>query len=62
MNEKEIPKELITYTPKELENILDVKREAIWKYIRSGKLKAKKIGKEWRITVKALEEFLSPDE
>lgn len=62
MNEKEIPKELITYTPKELENILDVKREVIWKYIRSGKLKAKKIGKEWRITVKALEEFLSPDE
>lgn len=46
------------YTVKELEPVLGKSRQSIILYIKAGKLKAKKIGNQWRITEEALREFL----
>lgn len=48
------------YTIDELVQMLQVTRRTIYNYIKEGKLKAVKIGKYWRVTDKALEEFLTP--
>ena len=48
------------YTIDELTEILHVTRRTIYNYIKEGKLKAVKVGKYWRITDKALDEFLTP--
>ena len=51
--------EMKVYTIDELENLLHVTKRSLYSYIKSGKLKAVKLGKSWRVTEKALEEFLS---
>lgn len=48
------------YTIDEVTEILHVTRRTLYIYIKEGKLKAAKIGKYWRVTEKALEEFLTP--
>lgn len=53
--------EMKVYSIDELEQILQVTRRTIYSYIKEGKLKAVKIGKFWRVTEKALEEFLNPE-
>ncbi len=50
--------DLKTYTLKEVADILKVTRRSIYNYIKGGKLKAVKIGREWRVTEDALKEFL----
>lgn len=52
--------ELKVYTIDEVVEILHVTRRSVYSYIKSGKLKAVKIGKYWRVTAKALEAFLTP--
>ena len=47
------------YTLEELTELLQVTRRTLYNYVKSGKLKAVKIGKEWRVTEAALEAFLS---
>jgi excisionase family DNA binding protein len=37
---------------------LQVDRDTVYRLIKSGKLKAFKVGSDWRITEKALEEFI----
>ena len=49
------------YTIKELEPVIGKSRQSIILYIKAGKLKAKKIGNQWRITEEALREFLGLD-
>lgn len=52
-------KELMkVYTLEELTEVLQVTRRTLYNYIKSGKLKAAKMGKYWRITEKQLEDFL----
>lgn len=51
--------EMKVYTIDELEKLLQVTKRSLYSYIKSGKLKAVKLGKSWRVTEKALEEFLS---
>lgn len=51
--------ELKVYTIEEVVDILHVTRRSVYSYIKSGKLKAVKIGKYWRITQENLEEFLT---
>lgn len=46
------------YTILEVAEILQVGRRAVYSYVRDGKLKAVKIGKEWRINEPDLKEFL----
>lgn len=54
---EDMAKDIEVYTLKEIEELLQVTRRTIYNWIKSGKLKAFRIGKEWRVTKEALEEF-----
>ena len=47
------------YTAKELSDKLKLNVMTIYRYIKSGKLKAYKIGKEFRVEKQEFEEFLN---
>ena len=51
--------DLRIYTLKEVADILKVTRRSIYNYIKEDKLKAVKIGREWRVTEDALKAFLN---
>ena len=46
------------YTTKEVQEILRLHNRTINRYCKSGKLKAFKIGNDWRIPETALQDFL----
>ena len=46
------------YTLEEVVEILRVSRRTIYNYIKTEQLKAIKVGREWRVTEKALAAFL----
>lgn len=50
--------ELKVYTIKETAELLKVTTRSIYSYIKSGKLHAVKIGTQWRITQKDIEDLL----
>ncbi len=50
------------YTPEEIASILKTTRKTVYIWLRSGKLKARKAGKMWRIPQSALDEFLRTPE
>lgn len=50
--------DLKVYTIKDTAEILQVTTRSIYSYIKSGKLHAVKLGKEWRITQQDIEELL----
>ena len=50
-------KNIEVYTLGELTDILQISRRTLYNWIKSGKLKAFRAGKEWRVTREALEEF-----
>lgn len=50
--------ELKIYNIKETADLLQVTTRSIYSYIKSGKLHAVKIGREWRITQKDIEKLL----
>lgn len=47
------------YTLTEVSQILQLTRRTLYNYIKTGKLKAVKIGKYWRVTEAALQDFLT---
>lgn len=47
------------YTARELADMLDYNIMTIYRYIKGGKLKAYKVGKEFRIDKKEFENFLN---
>lgn len=47
------------YSTKEAAEMLDKKPRDVWSYIKSGKLKAQKVGRTWYITEKTLTEFVT---
>ncbi len=47
------------YTPEQAAEVLAVNRETVYKLLRSGKLKASRIGKLWRISEADLEQFMN---
>lgn len=51
-------KDIEVYTLKEIEDLLHVTRRTTYNWIKGGKLRAFKIGKEWRVTKEALEDFI----
>lgn len=51
-------KEIELYSIKELAKILPITEYAIREYCRKGKIKGKKIGKNWYVSKKDLEQFL----
>ena len=48
-----------TYTLKECEQLLHVSNRTLQSYVKSGKLKAVKIGGRWRVTPAALDRFIN---
>lgn len=50
-------KDIEVYTLKEIEDLSQVTRRTLYNWIKGGKLRAFRIGKEWRVTKEALEEF-----
>ena len=46
------------YTVRDLEKKFNVSRQAIWQWIKLGKLKAFKIGRLWRIRSESLKDFI----
>ena len=46
------------YTIEEVVNILKISRRTIYNYIKAKQLKAVKIGRAWRVSEKALNDFL----
>jgi excisionase family DNA binding protein len=53
--------DITVYNVKEISELLGITQVTIREYIRQGKLRAKKIAGEWRITGDALRDFLSAD-
>jgi excisionase family DNA binding protein len=51
--------DLTLYTAKEVAIILKVTYRTVMNYIKAGKLKAGKIGREWKITETDLREFVN---
>jgi len=49
---------MILYTLREIAKILKVSEKSVYRYIKSGKLKANKIG-QWRIKESDLNKFIS---
>lgn len=49
---------LQTYTLEEVSEVLKVTRRTIYNYIKSGNLKAVKMGKYWRVSEDNLKEFI----
>lgn len=47
------------YTLQEIAEILKVSEKSVYRYIKSGKLKASKIG-QWRIKEEDLNKFINP--
>lgn len=50
-------KEIEIYTLEEIQTMLQVTRRTLYNWIKGGKLKAFKVGKEWRVTGKDLQAF-----
>ena len=46
------------YTLKEVADILKVSRQTIYNYLAAGRLRATKIGREYRVTEKDLKKFI----
>ncbi len=46
------------YTPEEAARILKVTRRSVYGYIKSGRLRAAKVGKGWRVTEESIRELL----
>lgn len=47
------------YTVDEVMALLQVTQRTIYNYIKSGKIKAIKVGKYWRFTEESIQEFLT---
>ena len=51
-------KEYNVYTLKEVEKIMSVSQRTLYNWIKGGKLKAIKVGGQYRVTQEALDELL----
>jgi excisionase family DNA binding protein len=46
------------YTLKEVSAIVKVSVKGLYTHIKAGKLKARRLGREWRVTQEALKEYV----
>lgn len=51
--------ELKIYTMQEACDLLKITRMSMYRYMRAGKLKGSKIGRDWRFTEEQLKDFLN---
>jgi len=59
MQDKEQAIEIRLYGLQEIAEALNVTRRTLYNYLKQGKLKAVKIGKEWRVSEDNLHRFLN---
>lgn len=59
MNDQTTAPELRLYDLKDLQKILGVSYRTLLKYVGSGELKARKIGREWKVTQANLDAFIN---
>ena len=50
-------KDIEVYTLEEVQTLLQVTRRTLYNWIKDGKLKAFRAGRQWRVTKEALEAF-----
>jgi len=50
------------YTVKQIAQLLELHEKTVQRYIREGKIKAKKVGKSWRISKENLDDFTGRSE
>ena len=50
------------FTIKELESLLDVSQNTVRSYLRTGKLKGRKLGVKWFVTEESLTEYFALSE
>lgn len=50
-------KDIEVYTLEEVQTLLQVTRRTLYNWIKGGKLKAFRAGRQWRVTKEALAEF-----
>lgn len=62
MDRTENLKDYRAYTLTELEPIIGVSHMTLMRYVKSGKLKAVKVGGKWRVTEANLKAFLTGGE
>lgn len=58
METSSVKKSENVYNINELQEILQVKRPTLLKYIKTKKIKAFKVGNQWRVTQEHLDEFI----
>lgn len=51
-------KDIEVYTLTELIDLLQVTRRSLYNWIKDGKIKAFRVGREWRVTKQSLKEFM----
>lgn len=51
-------KATIVYKPSEVQKILDIGKNSLYALLESGALKGFRIGRHWRVTKDALDEFM----
>jgi len=51
--------DLKVYTVEDVMQIFHVTRRTLYNYIKAGQLKAFKMGREWRFTEEALQDFIN---
>ena len=51
--------ETVFYTPREVADLLKLRTETIYEYVREGKLRAVRLGNRYRISKADLEAFLA---
>lgn len=49
--------EIKLYTSKEVAEMLGILPRTVWTYIKDGRLKARKVGRAWKIPAESLKEF-----
>lgn len=50
--------ELKLYTSKEVAEMLGITARTVWDYIKAGKIKARKVGRAWKITADNIKDFM----
>lgn len=59
MDTTTLPESMKIYTLKEAAEILKVNIRSVHRYKKDGRLEAKKVGGQWRVTQEAIERFIN---
>ena len=58
-NKMQLSEEITLYSILEASKILKVTKQALYTWVRAGEIEASKVGREYRISEKAIKDFLA---